>query len=374
MITRIQQDRKKCRDNNGTVYTIQDILRFKNQKIDTNVYVWGANRADKQSIRFKRGKSDSAGVSDSKAWKMNKAYVYNPGSNKACKIQIVFEDSSSADKIIEGICNTYAKNKKINLSVDYIQSGGIVRLYSMLACDTDLYHPVIVIYDSGVYRSEMQKIMELQNNIKLFNQQPGRNIIGIQPLCIEEMCMQYAGLIRDVKNLQSSDIKLIQSLQKYRKTGDIEQFRQYDIKTCTYSVNGENPISLKKSNYISRYKKIKTEEQYIVDRLAEMTYGKPYQFVKKAQVCWYSDCFETEQIDFASSRTFKKCRYDERNGQRNPNSIQIGCNNVLTGFTKIWDLLRNQLFAIIYDQIDMLLNPNYKPLLPNGLYKDMIIR
>ena len=69
MITRIQQDRKKCRDNNGTVYTIQDILRFKNQKIDTNVYVWGANRADKQSIRFKRGKSDSAGVSDSKAWK-----------------------------------------------------------------------------------------------------------------------------------------------------------------------------------------------------------------------------------------------------------------------------------------------------------------
>ena len=186
--------------------------------------------------------------------------------------------------------------------------------------------------------------------------------------------MQYGGLIRDVKNLNSSDITLVQALQKYRKNGDIEQFRQYSVKTCTYSINGENPISLKKSNYINKYKKIKTEEQYIADRLAEMTYGKPYQFVKRAQVCWYSDCFEIEQTEFVGGRTVKVCRYDKANGQKNPNSIQHNCNNVLTGFTKIWDILGNQLFAIVYDQMDMLLNPNYKPLLPNGLYKDMIIR
>ena len=150
-MTKIQSDRKRCRDNNGSVYTIQDIIRLKNQGVETNVYVWGTSRADKQSIRFKRGSQDSTTAGGSKTWKINRTYVYNLGKNKASKIQIVFEDSQSADKIIEGICNTYAKNKRMNLSVDYIQSGGIVKLYSMLACDTDLQHPVIVLYDSGTY-------------------------------------------------------------------------------------------------------------------------------------------------------------------------------------------------------------------------------
>lgn len=372
-MTKIQSDRQRCRDNNGAVYTIQDIIRLKNQGIETNVYVWGTNRADKQSIRFKRGRSNST-VVNSKAWKINKTYIYDPGKNKASKIQIVFEDSQSADNIIECICNAYAKDNNINLSVDYLQSGGIVKLRSILACDTDLYHPVIVLYDSGVYKSEMQKILELQNTIKTFNKQPGRNIIGIQPLCIEEMCMQYSGLIRDIKNLKSSDVKIIQSLQKYRNTGDIEQFRQYDIKTCTYSVNGENPISLKKSNYISKYKKIKTEEQYLADRLAEMTYGKPYQFVKKAQICWYQDCYSIKQGKFFKYETFKDCKYDRINGQKNPNSIQSNCNNAITGKTKIQDVIEKQLFIMIYDQIDRLLNSRYKPLLPDGLYKDMIIK
>lgn len=375
-IVKIYTDNKACIDEYGNEYTVDNILMQQSSK-NFNVWVWAPNDLKHRQIKFKEGCSEKKAED---RLSVNTTLFEYAAQGKNKKIQIVAEDQSSAVNIIKGIVDLVAYKNKLNVELKMIQTKGVGRVYQTIKYDTDLANPLIVLFDSGVFCSEMKHILNITNIIRSSNK-CGCNVVGIQPICIEQMCLQYTKLLQEIKVVQSQHAKIVGELQKYRQQGDIDAFRYYDINKCKYQVAGNNPITREQSQYIKKYTSIKTEEQYLQDELAKFTYGKPFQFVKEAQLCWYESCGDVAV-----------CTYDKENGIQNKNQIRNFCNQQMTidlseyknnkekainlsRLQKIQSVVNNQLFSVIYDVVAQLLLPAYSSYKTNnGIFKDMIIK
>lgn len=376
IIVKIHPDSKSCIDSYGNEYSIDNILMQQSSK-KFNVWVWAPNDLKHRQIRFKDEHVEQQVESRLGVDKVPFRY----GEQKQCKqLQIVLEDQSSAISIIKGIVGLVCYKYKLNVDLSLIQTKGVERVYQTIKYDTDLSNPVMVLFDSGVFCSEMRHILNIVNIIKSSNKL-GYNVVGIQPICIEQLCLQYNKLKQEIKAAQSEHINIVNKLQQYRQQGDIDTFRCYDINKCEYKIADHNPITREQSMYIKKYTSIKTEEQYLSNELAEFTYGKPFQFVKQAQICWYESCGD-----------INLCQYDKANGVKNKNQLRNFCNQQMTidlgeykdhedmalelsRMRKIQSIVNNQLFSVVYDVAAQLLISDYNNYKTDTkIFDDMIIK
>lgn len=347
-IVQIQADRKQCIDNNGKIYSISDI----------------EGHTDKFNVCVRRGiGSDKIkGI----AWKSREA---RENKIKAYRLDVITEDSSSANEIIKAIIDYFANSHNIKIDYRFKQAKGAGNICKELAVRDD-YIPCIVVFDTGVVQSKYSEIEEITQAIKscnIINSNKPR-IIGIEPLCIEEMCLQFNRLIQEIRGLKQSGINIIKSLDSYRITGDIHKFRNYDINSLKYSIGGYNPISHKKSIVIKEYDNISQEEQFIADVLAVITDNNPYKFNKRANECWYRDCEYSR-----NNNGDIVCALSNKIGIRRPNQPVSRCNKNLATSTKIEQIVHNQLFQVIYDVVNNLTINDNKHIQNVDTYKQITV-
>ena len=239
-------------------------------------------------------------------------------------LNIILEDSGSALKIFREIIKYYALKENINIKASFIKASGIGKMPSVLRkCVSDGLNNFIILYDKEI---ESKEILNLEEEIE-YKRNFGLSIIEIAPYCIEELCITFKSLMLDIKNL-SDDNKFLLSRFNMRLSDSISDYIRYDYESGTLKFGGKFLNIHYKSEYIKRYENICTVEQYIVDRLADITYNNPYHFVKSASKCWIKDCSDNT-----------KCKFCPMCNKTNINKI------------KIEEIVNNSLFGLFYDAI-----------------------
>lgn len=265
--------------------------------------------------------------------------VYEYGSKSYC-IQIILEDRSSAQKIIENIVDYFAQAHKIKLTARYFYAGGAGNIENIINYLINNSVNTIALYDYGVVSEKLSEVSRIGDLIHRFNMLNKHKIIGITPLQIEEFCLQYAGLMRDIVQINKADMQLLMTIDKTVKQGQVDQLYRYNFRTTQYSIcNTVLPLN-KPSKYFSKIKNIRQPEQYLQERLADITDGKPYEFIKRAEVCWYNQC--------KSSRN--ACRLDDIYGAVVQRS-QL-CRKSCMNKDKIDNIIYNSLFSVVFDALN----------------------
>lgn len=347
-IIQIQKDRKQCIDTNGKIYNISDIEGHQDK---FNVYV-----------RRGIGPDKIKGI----AWKSREAHQ---NKLRTYKLDIITEDKSSANEIIKAIIEYFADEHKVQIQHRFKQALGAGNIAKEIV-NRDIQTPCMVVFDTGVVQSKYSEIEEITSVIKSCNiSSSNATVIGVEPLCIEEMCLQFNRLISEISGLKQSGVNIIKSLDRYRITGDIHKFRNYDINSLKYSIGGYNPISHKKSLVIKGYNNISQEEQFIADVLAVITNNNPYKFNKRANECWYKDCEYVEK-----DNGDKVCALSKEIGIRRPNQPVGRCNKGLASDNKIEQIIHNQLFQVIYDVINDLTIKDGKHIQNIDTYRQITVK
>lgn len=354
IINSISSDKQNCKDVNGKRYSIIEIRNYMNMtNVDINVHVVKNPNGSKYSysIRYKKNcKVQTLKVQTLKAQtpKRQKSpkeetekYAYGDRNSKCLEAYFVIEDSSSAKEIIKNIAKKFAENSKISLSIHYIFAGGVGYIPEALRNCIPNKAKVLVIYDSAL--KDAQTLKKIEGEIKHLTRQKNIEFITFTPKCIEECALSFNKLKTEIKGLTQNQKDLLNAIDTYRGTG--KDYISYDVYGGQYNING-TPIKFGyPSKFIPKYSKVDTVEKYLADRLAEMTCRKPYQFIKKANICWYRDC----------KSNIGRCVYEKDLGTKRPNSPVDYCSMTLKGKDKTMELIQHSLFGILYDAIGLLL-------------------
>ena len=332
-IVQIQRDRKQCMDISGKIYNISDI----------------EGHQDKFNVCVRRGIGPDKikGI----AWKSRES---RQNKLKTYRLDII---------------EYFADEHKVQIQYRFKQALGAGNVAKEVAM-RDMQIPCMVVFDTGVVQSKYSEIEEITSAIKSCNvNSHAATVIGVEPLCIEEMCLQFNRLISEISGLKQSGVNIIKSLDSYRITGDIHKFRNYDMNSLKYSIGGYNPISHKKSIVIKGYNNISQEEQFIADVLAVITKNNPYKFNKRANECWYKNCEYVEK-----DNGDKVCALSKEIGIRRPNQPVGRCNKGLASDNKIGQIIHNQLFQVIYDVINDLTIKDDKHIQNIDTYKQITVK
>lgn len=349
IINSISSDKQNCKDVNGKRYSIIEIGNYMNMtNVDINVHVVKNPNGSKYSysIRYKKNcKVQTLKAQTPKRQKSPKEetekYAYGNRNSKCLEAYFVIEDSSSAKEIIKNIAKKFAENSKISLSIHYIFAGGVGYIPEALRNCIPNKAKVLVMYDSAL--KDAQTLKKIEGEIKHLTRQKNIEFITFTPKCIEECALSFNKLKTEIKGLTQNQKDLLNAIDTYRRTG--KDYISYDVYGGQYNING-TPIKFGyTSKFIPKYSKVDTVEKYLADRLAEMTCRKPYQFIKKANICWYRDC----------KSNIGRCVYEKDLGTKRPNSPVNYCSMTLKGKDKTMELIQHSLFGILYDAIGLLL-------------------
>lgn len=344
-INRIYDDRQRCMDESGRVYSILDIRNLiSSTGVDINVHIVRNRNGSKHpySIRYKR----NCKIQNIKIKKVSEGTIksevetYDYGE-KYLEAYLVIEDRGSAKEIIKNIVKKFAEHSKIKLSIHYIFAGGVGLIPKVLSKYIPDNARVLIIYDSAL--QDAKTLSNIVNNIKFLKIKENIEFISFTPRCIEECALSFNKLKTEIKGLNAEQIELLDAIDSYTKTGT--DYISYDPYTCQYNINRKPIILGYESRLISKYKTVDTLEKYLADKLAEMTDRKPYEFIKRASICWYKNCKSS------SSR----CVYEDTIGTKRPNTPVNYCRMGLICKDKTEEIIKGSLFGILYDAIELLL-------------------
>lgn len=356
-IKSIAIDRQSCIDEFGNKHSLKEIDA--NRK-DYNVYVrnnTGINNKNSRIIVYKpNNKGRIGGYDIPKSSIQTVTYIYGNGKNT--DINIVIEDSSSAFNIISNIVNYFAVEHKIKLTCKYIKARGYGNIPDALNyyVDNKPGEKIIVLYDTGI--NDMTGLNHIRTIIE-FKNATGGTCIGIQPLCIEELLITFDGLIQDIKGLSKEHLSILLQANKYLK-GIKKSLLEYNIQDAVHTIGSIPVVFGKRSKYIKKYTSIKTEEQYVADKLAEITYRNPYMFLKKSCECWDCNCMLQGYA----------CVLEKSLGSRHKNSAVLKCNMTYMNKDKTESIIKNSLMGIIYDALGEMIFGNRQGIVNMDIYKD----
>lgn len=281
----------------------------------------------------------------------NSIYAFNDkelgyeAQRQRYSLQVVTEDKQSANQIIEAIINYFGIKNRICVQTRFISSDGAGNICKVLNAYIDKNIPCIVVMDSGVVQDKTCEVDDIKRNIAELIMHGHRNLICLKPLAIEELCLTYSGLKSDIKGIQSYNMNILSKIDMAIKHKNLQEIIQYDIFTRSYNVCGIQ-LNGNPSAYINEYKSINQAERFLADRLAQITKDRPYEFIKRAQLCWYKDCMCSNNVNSS------KCIMEIKKGYE-ANRVKY-CNKTRLNVTKMADIIQCQLFQAIYDQINLL--------------------
>jgi len=213
-------------------------------------------------------------------------------------------------------------------------------------------------YDSGL--KDVNTLNKINTTIELISKEHIAKCIVFYPLCIEECALTFKRIKSDIKGLSSSQVKLLDSAYNFLKTGNMFNFIDYDIQTSKYKLCGIDIQNITNSKLIKGYTNISTIERCLADKLAEITKGKPYRFIKSANECWYSNC----------SCPGYECNYEKIIGSHRLNSPIAACNKTCLGKEKIECVIKESMFGIIYECIIYLLSSEKRNIINESIIKE----
>lgn len=279
------------------------------------------------------------------------------GQQTSISLQVLTEDKQSANTVIKQIVNYLGIKNNIEIKTRFISSDGAGNICKVLNTYVNKAIPCIVVMDSGVVQDKIGEVDDIKRNISELILHGHRNIICIKPLAIEELCLTYSGLRHDIKGISNYNTSILNKIDKAMRDKDLQKIQEYDINTRSYKVCGI-VLTGDRSEYISDYKRIDQAERFLADRLAQITKDRPYEFIKRAQICWYENC--------RYCNSDNRCIMEVKKGSEAERVAY--CNKTRLNVIKAEDIVRNQLFQVIFDQINLLTIKN-----KSQLYTDISI-
>lgn len=329
-------------DANGKVYQISDVKKLNSDSnISINVHIVKTHGGNQYSIRYKKNcKIQNVQIKTiSEGGIKVETEIYSYGK-KQWEIYFVIEDRGSAKEIIKNIARKFAEQSQIVLSVHWIFAGGVGNIPEVLGKYIPDNSKVLVIYDSAL--NNAKTLSNIETSMHFLKLKGHIEFISFTPRCIEECVLSFDKLKMEIKGLSKEQIELLDAIDSYRKTGN--DYISYDAYSCQYKINGEILNLGYTSRLIPKYKKVDTLEKYLADKLAEMTDRKPYEFIKKAAICWHKNC----------KSSYSRCKYEDAIGTKRPNTPVDCCRMTLIQRDKTNEIIKCSLFGVLYDAIGLL--------------------
>ena len=350
-IVNISKDKQHCIDSNSNHYSIKDVKKAKgtiNVHVVRNVN--SCSNGFPECIRYKKNCKPLNQNAAIKTQQIKIKHIHKVFGNFSTKVDIcvLMEDEGSAINIIENIVENYAQNNNICISCDFIATCGATNIAYALNYELGSYKNCLLIYDSALEQSSV--LADIDTCSKFLSKCDKYNIVSFTPRSSEECALSFRVLQKDIKSLSQTQVDFLKAFENYLLTGD--DYVKLNLKYARSEIGGM-PIKYGySSQYIKKYNNIKNMEQYIADRLADITHDKPYEFVKHANVCWTDNCVSSKCA----------CKMVEIEGSKSPKSRAQKCNKTLVPYSKTEAIIKYSIFGGIYDALELLLGGHRKVL------------
>lgn len=365
-ITNISKDKQRCIDTGGTIYKLTDVKAINLKKVQdiknrvstiTDISVTVAHTQDgREYIKYKKNCKEKI-FSGNPDYTIKPIYYNLGNSGKIYNLTLITEDSSSANKIIINIIEKFALsyNIQFNLKAYHLHGYSLINYYVSRAGNNDY---VLVIYDGAINSVDIKNIDKSID----FNQAKGKgNYVRFLPKCSEECILSFKRLSIDIKNISSDNKKLIQEIENYYSSGT--PYMNFKLMSGRYEFIRLNVPWGYKSAYTG--KTINNVEQYLSDRVADITYNNPYDFNKSTGLCWLHNCKSLKN----------RCKWEDLRGSKNPKNVVNNCNMTLLNDDKTLAIVNESLFGGIWDALLTLLGAkNCNRKLNKIVYNDTVRR
>lgn len=261
---------------------------------------------------------------------INREVHIQNGKSPFINFIVVLEDRGSAYKVYREILKYFAIVNDKSIFCNFISASGVGKIPLVLKyCRNNLqnFKDIIIIYDAINNKNSLE-YLNIRTEVSKLNN-IGQRCYIVEPVCAEEMCLSYKGLIMDIKNLSVLNRFIAKSIYQHYKGASFE-YLDFDFISRTYKLNGRLVQWGYNSKYLKGNKVVNTKERYFTDKLLEMTKGNPYEFDKSASDCWFRICF------------LFNCKQKPL------------CNNTMYNDIKIESVLDNSLFGLFYDAISII--------------------
>ena len=199
--------------------------------------------------------------------------------------------------------------------------------------------PCIICYDD--FTSDSNAKIGINNAMKYCKLKYNTSFAIFKPGSVEECALSFTYLPREINNIAANNISICNEINKYLLTGS--NYAKYDINTSKYKI-GNIVLNIDGSDY-SKYlkEKITNIERYLANILAEITFDNPYEFIKRANECWYNNCNCSDENGY--------CILANILGTKRPNNKAMRCNKILYDYDKVAIIIENSIFGCIYDAL-----------------------
>lgn len=276
-------------------------------------------------------------------------------SGKLYELHIIFEDASSGNAIMVKCVKKFAEINNIKIQCCIIIAKGVSNIPKCIRKYSSKMQNCMIVYDELTQdtKSKLDIDIEVRFAKHLFR----CNIVIFKPRCIEECALSFKYLTDEIKNSTIKHKQINTLIHNYFITGN--DYIAYEPIINQYTLGG-NKIQF---SYYSKYLKenVTNLERLLADILAQITFENPYEFIKRANECWYEDCITDNGY----------CVLANILGIKRPNSKVSRCNHLLLNSNKIDMIISNSLFACFYDGLNIIFG--IEPMITNSTtLKEMI--